>query len=156
MRLKNGDVRDHIVSSKIDQGPRSGVAKQRSSREVKRSTFARFLGSFDFRLLQQYLPEAEVAPMKQLRYGWGKPTRNCTMTVQFRQIRIDDTEGFRAAVDVVARERRYLALLEAPPPEQERAFVKRNVEHGYPQIVALMGDRVVGWCNVPPASRAVS
>src|SRR5258708_24157390 len=54
MRLKNGDVRDHIVSSKIDQGPRSGVAKQRSSREVKRSTFARFLGSFDFRLLQHY------------------------------------------------------------------------------------------------------
>src|SRR5882757_487842 len=54
MRLKNGDVRDQIVSSKIDQGAPSGVAKQRSSREVKKSTFARFLGSFDFRLLQQY------------------------------------------------------------------------------------------------------
>src|SRR5260370_561158 len=35
---------------------RSGVEKRRSSREVQRSTFARFLGLFDFRLLQQYLP----------------------------------------------------------------------------------------------------
>jgi len=78
------------------------------------------------------------------------------MAIEIRQIRMDDTEGFRAAVDVVAREHRYLALLEAPPLEQVRAFVKRNVEHGYPQIVALIGDLVIGWCNVPPASRAVS
>jgi hypothetical protein len=33
---------------------RSGVEKRRSSREVQRSTFAKFLGLFDFRLLQQY------------------------------------------------------------------------------------------------------
>ena len=39
---------------------RSGVEKRRSSGEVQRSTFARFLGLFDFRLLQQYLPIAEV------------------------------------------------------------------------------------------------
>jgi RimJ/RimL family protein N-acetyltransferase len=37
-----------------------------------------------------------------------------------------------------------------------RAFVKRNVENGYPQIVALIDNVVVGWCNVPPASRTVS
>jgi len=78
------------------------------------------------------------------------------MTVELRQIRLDDTESFRAAVDVVARERKYIAFLEAPPIEQVRAFVKRNVENGYPQIVALVDDTVVGWCNVPPASRAVS
>src|SRR4029078_12301747 len=39
---------------------RSGVEKRRSSGEVWRSTFARFLGLFDFRLLQQYRPEADV------------------------------------------------------------------------------------------------
>ena len=55
------------------------------------------------------------------------------MTIEFRQIRVNDTEAFRAAVDAVARERKYLALLEAPPIEQVRAFVKRNVELGYPQ-----------------------
>jgi RimJ/RimL family protein N-acetyltransferase len=78
------------------------------------------------------------------------------MTIEFRQIRVNETEAFRAAIDAVARERKYLALLEAPPIEQVRAFVKRNVELGYPQIIALMDDVVVGWCNVPPASRAVS
>ena len=37
---------------------RIGVEKRRSSREVQRSIFARFLGLFDFRLLQQYLPQS--------------------------------------------------------------------------------------------------
>jgi RimJ/RimL family protein N-acetyltransferase len=78
------------------------------------------------------------------------------MEIELRQINVGDTESFRAAVDAVAREHKYLALLEAPPIEQVRAFVKRNVEHGYPQIVALEENAVVGWCNIPPASRAVS
>ncbi|MCG2641623.1 MULTISPECIES: GNAT family N-acetyltransferase [Bradyrhizobium] len=78
------------------------------------------------------------------------------MTVEFRQIEIADTDAFRAAVDTVARERKYIALTEAPPVEQVRAFVARNVERGYPQIVAIADGAVVGWCNVPPASRAVS
>ncbi len=39
---------------------RSGVEKRRSSREVQRSTFARFLGLFDFRLLQQYRHLADI------------------------------------------------------------------------------------------------
>jgi hypothetical protein len=61
MRFARGDVRDHIVSSKIVHGlPPSGVEKRRSSREVQRSTFARFLGLFDFRLLQQYPPGAAI------------------------------------------------------------------------------------------------
>lgn len=78
------------------------------------------------------------------------------MTVEFRQIQLADTDTFRAAVDIVARERQYIALVEAPPMEQVRAFVARNVERGYPQIVAVVDGAVVGWCNVPPASRAVS
>jgi len=78
------------------------------------------------------------------------------MTVEFRQIEVADTDAFRAAVDVVARERKYIALVEAPPIEQVRAFVARNVERGYPQMVAVLDGAVVGWCNVPPASRAVS
>jgi len=78
------------------------------------------------------------------------------MEIELRQIRVDDTQSFRSAVDAVAREHKYLALLEAPPIEQVRAFVKRNVEHRYPQIVALKEGTVVGWCNIPPAARAVS
>ena len=78
------------------------------------------------------------------------------MSVEFRQIEVADTDAFRAAVDSVARERKYIALVEAPPIEQVRGFVQRNVERGYPQIVAVADGAVVGWCNVPPASRAVS
>jgi hypothetical protein len=60
MRFTRGDVRDHIASSKSITDLRRGVEKRRSSREVQRSTFARFLGLFDLRLLQQYRHEADV------------------------------------------------------------------------------------------------
>jgi hypothetical protein len=44
MRLTRGHVRDHIVSSNIDCGPPGSAKKLRSSSEVQKSTFARFLG----------------------------------------------------------------------------------------------------------------
>src|SRR5689334_7657311 len=52
MRFTRRDVRDHIVSSKSITDLRSGTEKPRGRREAQRSTFARFLGLFDFRLLQ--------------------------------------------------------------------------------------------------------
>lgn len=58
-------------------------------------------------------------------------------------------ERFHAAVDVVARERRYLALLEAPPIDSTRQFVQRIVDGGGVQQLAVTraGD-VVGWCDI--------
>ena len=56
--------------------------------------------------------------------------------------------GFRAAVDSVARELRYLLLLEAPPLESTREFVKGNIAGGAPQFVAIADDKIVGWCDV--------
>ncbi len=58
--------------------------------------------------------------------------------------------GFRDAVDVVARERKYLAFLEAPPLEDVATFVRNNIERGYPQFVVVNADMVVGWCDVIP------
>src|ERR1700681_295154 len=58
MRFTRGDVRDHIVSSKSLTDLRRRVEKRRSSGEIQRSTFAGFLGLFDFRLLQQYPPNS--------------------------------------------------------------------------------------------------
>lgn len=57
-------------------------------------------------------------------------------------------DGFRAAVDAVARERKFLALLEAAPPEVTREFVLQNIRLGNPQFVALIDGAVVGWCDV--------
>ena len=59
-------------------------------------------------------------------------------------------ESFRAAVDSVAREHHYLALLEAPPLETVRAFVRDNIRNGHPQFVALVDGSVVGWCDIVP------
>jgi RimJ/RimL family protein N-acetyltransferase len=59
-------------------------------------------------------------------------------------------ESFRAAVDRVAREHRYLALLEAPPLEAVREFVRENIRNGNPQLVALVDGAVVGWCDIIP------
>jgi GNAT superfamily N-acetyltransferase len=62
-------------------------------------------------------------------------------------------EGFRAGLDSVARERRYLTFLEAPSLEESRRFVRRNIREGYPQHVALVEDKVVGWCDALPIDR---
>jgi RimJ/RimL family protein N-acetyltransferase len=59
-------------------------------------------------------------------------------------------ESFRAAVDSVAREHRYLALLEAPELEAVREFVRDNIRKDHPQFVALVDGSVVGWCDIVP------
>jgi ribosomal protein S18 acetylase RimI-like enzyme len=72
------------------------------------------------------------------------------MTYQIVPIAEEHIPSFRAGVDVVARERKYLAFLEAPPLEDVTRFVLENIEHGYPQFVVLSPDTVVGWCDVIP------
>jgi len=57
-------------------------------------------------------------------------------------------QGFRAAVDIVAREKKYLAFLEAPPLEETTKFVLNNIEQKNPQFVVLSDGDVVGWCDV--------
>ena len=58
--------------------------------------------------------------------------------------------GFHVALDSVAREGRYLAMLEAPPLSRIRRFVSNNLKEGAPQFVALVDGQVVGWCDVKP------
>ena len=76
-------------------------------------------------------------------------------TVEIVPIKQDYIESFRRALDFVARERRYLAFLEAPPFEATRAFVLDNIKHGYPQLVAISAGQVVGWCDVIPNPRPI-
>jgi RimJ/RimL family protein N-acetyltransferase len=77
------------------------------------------------------------------------------MTVEIRPITPDDIEGFHRAVDVVARERKYLAFLEAPPLASAREFVLENIAKGNPQFVAIADGGVLGWCDVVRASRPI-
>jgi ribosomal protein S18 acetylase RimI-like enzyme len=59
-------------------------------------------------------------------------------------------DSFHRALDLVVRERQYLALLEAPPIEEFRGFVQNIIRRGYPQFVVLSVGEVVGWCDVLP------
>lgn len=72
------------------------------------------------------------------------------MTISVTPITEQDIDGFHAALDTVAREKRYLAFLEAPEIISTRAFVRENIRLDYSQFVARDGDKVVGWCDVIP------
>jgi ribosomal protein S18 acetylase RimI-like enzyme len=75
-------------------------------------------------------------------------------TIEIVPIAQGHIDGFHRALDIVARERRYLAFLEAPPIEATRTFVLDNIKRGQLQFVALSPDgEVVGWCDVTPLSR---
>jgi RimJ/RimL family protein N-acetyltransferase len=77
------------------------------------------------------------------------------MKVAIARMAIEHVEGFHRALDFVARERKYLAFLEAPPLDATRDFVTNNLAKGYAQFVAIAGGNVVGWCDVIPKSRPV-
>jgi RimJ/RimL family protein N-acetyltransferase len=77
------------------------------------------------------------------------------MTVTIERIRPEHIEGFHRAVDLVARERKYLAFLEGPPLEMSRAFVLNNISKGNPQYGVLSDAAVVGWCDIVRSSRPV-
>ena len=59
-------------------------------------------------------------------------------------------EGFHKCLDSVARERRFIGFLHAPPLESTREFLLSNIRDEVPQFVAVMKDTVVGWIDVSP------
>jgi RimJ/RimL family protein N-acetyltransferase len=65
--------------------------------------------------------------------------------VEIRRSMAADVPGLRACLDSVARERRFLAMLEAPPLEEVAAFAAHP---DVVQLVAADAGRVVGWADV--------
>jgi ribosomal protein S18 acetylase RimI-like enzyme len=59
--------------------------------------------------------------------------------------------GYHACLDVVARERRYLAQTQALPLERLQGFVADSVAQDAIQFFALDGDTVVGWADIFPS-----
>jgi ribosomal protein S18 acetylase RimI-like enzyme len=70
--------------------------------------------------------------------------------VQIMPIAEEHIEGYHECLDSVARERRYLAFVQAPSLESARKFVLSNIANDVPQFVALSGDEVIGWCDILP------
>jgi putative acetyltransferase len=59
-------------------------------------------------------------------------------------------ESLHRALDIVAREKKYLALTQAPPLEKSVAFYRSVLANDFPHFVALHGEKVLGWCDVSP------
>ena len=57
-------------------------------------------------------------------------------------------ESFHDCVDEVARERKYLAMLQGFPLAESRKFVLENIKSRTPAFVALAESAVVGWCDI--------
>lgn len=63
--------------------------------------------------------------------------------------------GFRAAVDSVAREKKYLSFLEGPSFDMTKNFVEENIKDKWPHVVAIVDGNVVGWCDITSLHRPV-
>jgi len=70
------------------------------------------------------------------------------MTVTIVPIEMRHVEGLNECVAEVARERRYLSIVEGFTLDQSAGWVAANRLRANPFLVALDLDRVVGWCEV--------
>lgn len=59
-------------------------------------------------------------------------------------------ESYHRCLDAVARERRYLGFVQAPPMESTREFILSVIANNLPQFVAWHDNEVVGWCDILP------
>ncbi|MDF1646854.1 MAG: GNAT family N-acetyltransferase [Legionellaceae bacterium] len=77
------------------------------------------------------------------------------MEFVIRPITLSDADGFQAAVDSVARERRYLAFLEGPSIEMSKTFILNNLKGNWPHVVAVHNGQIIGWCDITSLNRPV-
>jgi RimJ/RimL family protein N-acetyltransferase len=68
--------------------------------------------------------------------------------IEIAPISPEHVEGFHRVLDSVARERKYLSVLEAFPVDQMRDFVLNQIKTRSPAFVALAGAEIVGWCDI--------
>lgn len=73
------------------------------------------------------------------------------MSIEVVPIAESHALGFHACLDAVAREKKYLAQIEALPIEQVDGFVRESVATGAAQFVAVDEALVVGWCDIFPS-----
>lgn len=67
------------------------------------------------------------------------------MAVKIRPLVLADAASYRQCWDMVAKEHRYLFWYEAPPLPVVRKNVRRSLRTKTPFLVAVDGERVVGW-----------
>ena len=96
------------------------------------------------RLLSQVVRQVTPQVMRQVM-------RPRSHMVCITPISEDLAESYRVCLDTVARERKYLAQIEALPLERVQAFVRESVATDAVQFVAVDQGPVVGWADIFPA-----
>lgn len=86
-----------------------------------------------------------------MRRGGGAGSDTSGMTLRIAPLAESHFTELHTVLDAVAREKRFLALTQAPPLAETVAFFRQNLEADRPHFVALLEDAVVGWCDVLPA-----
>lgn len=74
--------------------------------------------------------------------------------VVVRDVTEDDIPSHHTAFDDVAQAGLYMALLQAPPMAVFAEKIRRDLHAGTPHLVAVDGDRVIGWCEIQPGDAA--
>ena len=70
--------------------------------------------------------------------------------VEIRPARESDAASLSEAVKAVASEKWYLATIDGFSLEQTRAYLQRIRDDSLPQMTALVGSEVVGFCDIIP------
>jgi ribosomal protein S18 acetylase RimI-like enzyme len=70
--------------------------------------------------------------------------------VQIRPSRESDAASACDAVNAVAAEKWYLATVDGFSLEQARSYLKRVVDGALPQVLAVVEEEVVGFCDILP------
>jgi ribosomal protein S18 acetylase RimI-like enzyme len=81
---------------------------------------------------------------------WPTAVQSASASFEIVPIGRAHLAGFHAALDSVAKERRYLAMLEAPSFVRTRRFVLDSLKAGAVHVVAVADGTVVGWCDLRP------
>lgn len=76
-----------------------------------------------------------------------------TRAAAIRLIREEDIPAFHQLLDSIAREKKYLAMVQAPPIDRTREFVLGNIRMGHAQYVAERDGELLGWVDVTPGQR---
>jgi ribosomal protein S18 acetylase RimI-like enzyme len=82
--------------------------------------------------------------------SWSAAATSAAANIEIVPIGRAHLTGFHAAVDKIAKERRYLAMLEAPSFTRTRRVVLDSLKAGAVHVVAVVDGEVIGWCDLRP------
>jgi ribosomal protein S18 acetylase RimI-like enzyme len=73
-------------------------------------------------------------------------------SVEIRPARESDAAAACDAINSVAAEKWYLATVDGFSVEQTRAYLKRIIDESLPQVFAVVGNEIVGFCDIIPSA----